>query len=126
MKKKIAVKSEVEIRCVLRDPVGFSIPRGNVYFIKRLRGRGFGANLANMSTYPKQWWAMAAKIGAAILHLRRERGWNLHEAQDATGVAYSNLSRYERGERLIGLFTLAKVAQGYGTTLTAILRRAKV
>lgn len=63
----------------------------------------------------------AVDIAARVAGLRAERLWTLQEAARQTGVAFSTLSKIERGELSPTVTTLTKIARGMGLSLGALL-----
>jgi transcriptional regulator with XRE-family HTH domain len=57
---------------------------------------------------------LAARLGARIRALRKERGMSLVELAVASGISKGSLSGIERGLVLITIATLAKIARGLG------------
>ncbi|MCJ8141010.1 helix-turn-helix domain-containing protein [Falsirhodobacter halotolerans] len=60
-------------------------------------------------------------IAARVAGLRAERQWTLQETARRTGVAFSTLSKIERGELSPTITTLTKIARGLGMTLSRLL-----
>jgi len=54
--------------------------------------------------------------------LRAERGITLQEAEELTGVTRETLGALEHGQRGAYTNTLQKIAEGYGTTVEALVR----
>lgn len=60
-------------------------------------------------------------IGLKLKMLRGDRGWNLTEAGQRTGIAHSTLSKIERNELSPTLGTIHKLADGFGIEITELL-----
>jgi len=60
-------------------------------------------------------------VGNKVSQMRREKGWTLSQAGQATGVAPSTLSKIEREEISPTIATLKKIAQGFGHDLLQFL-----
>jgi len=60
-------------------------------------------------------------VGNKVSQMRREKGWTLQQAGQATGVAPSTLSKIEREEISPTIATLKKIAQGFGHDLIQLL-----
>jgi len=61
-----------------------------------------------------------AAFGAALLRLRRARGWSLARAGLAAGVSVMTVTRAEQGAN-VGLAQAVGLASAYGTTVGALL-----
>ena len=57
--------------------------------------------------------------------IRNQRGISLRELKKASGVAVSNLARYEAGEGDPRLSTLRKVAKALGVTVAVLIGESK-
>jgi len=57
--------------------------------------------------------------------IRKQRGISLRELKKASGVAVSNLARYEAGEGDPRLSTLRKVAKALGVTVAVLIGESK-
>src|SRR5918999_4292275 len=58
--------------------------------------------------------------------LRAARGITLAEAEELTGVTRETLGALEHGQRGAYTSTLQKIAEGYGTTVSALLEEEPV
>lgn len=57
---------------------------------------------------------LEALVAARVRQMRRVRGMTQERLAEAIGVSAKTLSRYERGELLIGLATLERIATALG------------
>jgi len=57
------------------------------------------------------------KIGSIMKDLRAEKNVTLEDVSAATGIGFSQLSKYERGESEARLKSLRKIADYYDVTL---------
>jgi len=64
-------------------------------------------------------------VGNKVSQMRREQGWTLSQAGQATGVAPSTLSKIEREEISPTIATLKKIAQGFGQDLIQFLAKVE-
>lgn len=62
-------------------------------------------------------------IKDSLRNIRHARGISIKKLTDATGIAYSTYTKYERGERELGVPVLIKLADYYGVTTDEILGR---
>jgi transcriptional regulator with XRE-family HTH domain len=62
------------------------------------------------------------KIGTRIRALRKERGWSQEVFADSCGIHRGHMGEIERGEKNLSITTLAKVANGLGITVSALLK----
>lgn len=58
-----------------------------------------------------------------LRNIRHARGISIKKLTDDTGIAYSTYTKYERGERELGVPVLIKLADYYGVTTDEILGR---
>lgn len=63
-------------------------------------------------------------VGANIHRLRTARQWTLHQAAEKTGIAFSTLSKIEKGDLSPTVTTLAKIANGFEVTVSSLLETA--
>jgi transcriptional regulator with XRE-family HTH domain len=57
-----------------------------------------------------------------VVDLRDRQGLSQEALADRAGLHHTQVGRIERGERLPNLLTLAKLADGFGITLSELLR----
>jgi len=69
---------------------------------------------------------MHKKIGIALRKIRESRKLSLRQAEEIIGLDHSVIGRIENGEHEPQLSTLQKFADGYKTTVLAILKKAGV
>lgn len=62
-------------------------------------------------------------IKDSLRNIRNARGISIKKLTDDTGIAYSTYTKYERGERELGVPVLIKLADYYGVTTDEILGR---
>ena len=60
-------------------------------------------------------------VGANIHRLRAARQWTLNQAAAETGIAFSTLSKIEKGDLSPTVTTLAKIANGFSVTVSSLL-----
>ncbi len=60
-------------------------------------------------------------LSQALKSLRRQRGWSLDRAAEATGVSKAMLGQIERAESSPTIATLWKVAKGFQTSISSFL-----
>lgn len=70
-----------------------------------------------MTTEPH---TLAAHIAATVKQLRRERGWSLTRAAEATGVSKAMLGQIERGESSPTIATLWRMASGFRVSFSSL------
>ncbi|MFF7710801.1 helix-turn-helix domain-containing protein [Pseudomonas sp. NPDC007930] len=63
----------------------------------------------------------APALDRTLANLRRQRGWTLKGASEATGVSASTLSKIERRELSPTISTLQKLASGFGLDVIQLL-----
>ncbi len=63
----------------------------------------------------------AGRLGARVRDLRRGRGLTLEELAERSGVSRAMISKLERGEKNPTLVVAAKLAEGFGITLTQLV-----
>ncbi len=63
----------------------------------------------------------AARLGARVRELRKERRMTLEELAELSGVSRAMLSKVERGEKNPTLVVAARVAEGFGLTLSQLV-----
>jgi transcriptional regulator with XRE-family HTH domain len=61
------------------------------------------------------------KFGAAVRQLREARGWSQEELAEQAGLNRSFVGEIERGEVTVSLFTVAKLAQAFGMSPSALV-----
>jgi transcriptional regulator with XRE-family HTH domain len=61
------------------------------------------------------------RLGARVRELRRERRLTLDDLAERSGVSRAMISKVERGEKNPTLVVAAKVAEGFGVTLSELL-----
>lgn len=64
-------------------------------------------------------------IGQALKAIRIQRGMSRHDVELKTGLLCPYQSRFENGVRAPSLATIARLAEGYGTTAWAIVKFAE-
>lgn len=62
-------------------------------------------------------------IKDSLRDIRNAHGISIKKLTDDTGIAYSTYTKYERGERELGVPVLIKLADYYGVTTDEILGR---
>lgn len=62
-------------------------------------------------------------IKDSLRNIRNAHGISIKKLTDDTGIAYSTYTKYERGERELGVPVLIKLADYYGVTTDEILGR---
>jgi XRE family transcriptional regulator, regulator of sulfur utilization len=60
-------------------------------------------------------------LARCLKELRREKGWSLDSAAQATGVSKAMLGQIERGESSPTVATLWKIATGFSTSFSGLL-----
>jgi transcriptional regulator with XRE-family HTH domain len=65
---------------------------------------------------------ICVRLGRRIRELRKARGWRQIDLAEHAGIGKNHVSELERGQREIGLRTLAAVAQALNTRPSEILR----
>jgi transcriptional regulator with XRE-family HTH domain len=65
-------------------------------------------------------------VGANVHRLRTGRQWTLNQAAEKTGVAFSTLSKIEKGDLSPTVTTLAKIANGFRVTVSSLLEAGGV
>lgn len=79
----------------------------------------------DFSTTPKAFQVGSSEscvdVGASIHRLRSANRWTLNQAAEKTGVAFSTLAKIEKGVLSPTVTTLAKVAKGFGVTVSSLL-----
>ena len=68
---------------------------------------------------------LAAHIAATVKQLRRERGWSLSRAAEATGVSKAMLGQIERGESSPTIATLWRMASGFRVSFSSLFEAAQ-
>ena len=63
----------------------------------------------------------AEKLGARVRELRKRRGMTLAALAERSGVSRAMLSKLERGEKNPTLVVAARIAEGFGVTLSGLL-----
>ena len=63
----------------------------------------------------------AGKIGSRVRELRRSKGFTLEVLAERSGVSRAMISKIERGEKNPTLVVAAKIAQGFGITLSQLV-----
>jgi transcriptional regulator with XRE-family HTH domain len=63
----------------------------------------------------------ADRLGERVRELRRERGLTLEELAERSGVSRAMISKLERGEKNPTLVVAAKLAEGFGVTLSQLV-----
>ncbi len=63
----------------------------------------------------------AGRLGARVRELRRGRGLTLEEIAERSGVSRAMISKLERGEKNPTLVVAAKLAEGFGVTLSQLV-----
>jgi transcriptional regulator with XRE-family HTH domain len=61
------------------------------------------------------------RLGARVKELRRRRGLTLEDLAERAGVSRAMISKIERGEKNPTLVVAAKVAKGFGVTISELL-----
>lgn len=64
-------------------------------------------------------------IKDSLRDIRNAHGISIKKLTDDTGIAYSTYTKYERGERELGVPVLIKLADYYGVTTDEILGRGQ-
>ena len=80
--------------------------------------RGYGVFGLSGRNDSNQW---KRELGVRLRMARERHQWSLTEAERRTGMNFSTLGRYERGERSPNLETLRELSQAYGVTLGELL-----
>jgi XRE family transcriptional regulator, regulator of sulfur utilization len=75
---------------------------------------------------PTKKSASVQKLAKAIRSVRVERGYAQEALAKRAGVDRSYYGAIERGEFNVSLDTMVKVADGLGTTVAALCKRAKL
>jgi transcriptional regulator with XRE-family HTH domain len=60
-------------------------------------------------------------LGERVRGFRRERGWTLEMLAERSGVSRAMISKLERGEKNPTLVVAAKVAEGFGVSLSKLV-----
>src|ERR687895_1616858 len=63
----------------------------------------------------------ASRLGERVRELRRGRGLTLEELAERSGVSRAMISKLERGEKNPTLVVAAKLAEGFGVTLSQLV-----
>jgi transcriptional regulator with XRE-family HTH domain len=63
----------------------------------------------------------AGKIGSRVRELRRLKGFTLEVLAERSGVSRAMISKIERGEKNPTLVVAAKIAEGFGITLSQLV-----
>src|ERR671917_2867906 len=63
----------------------------------------------------------ALQLGARVKELRKRRGMTLEALAERSGVSRAMLSKLERGEKNPTLVVTARIAEGFGVTLSELL-----
>jgi len=63
----------------------------------------------------------AGKIGSRVRELRRSKGFTLEVLAERSGVSRAMISKIERGEKNPTLVVAAKIAEGFGITLSQLV-----
>src|ERR671917_1894509 len=63
----------------------------------------------------------ALQLGARVKELRKRRGMTLEALAERSGVSRAMLSKLERGEKNPTLVVTARIAEGFGVTLSGLL-----
>jgi transcriptional regulator with XRE-family HTH domain len=63
----------------------------------------------------------AGRLGERVRELRRRRGLTLEELAERSGVSRAMISKLERGEKNPTLVVAAKLAEGFGVTLSQLV-----
>ncbi|WP_148864413.1 helix-turn-helix domain-containing protein [Marinobacter fonticola] len=64
---------------------------------------------------------IAAHLAQTLRQLRKQRGWSLDRASEATGVSKAMLGQIERGESSPTVATLWKIATGFSTAFSGLI-----
>ena len=64
---------------------------------------------------------IAGHLAHTLRQLRKQRGWSLDKASEATGVSKAMLGQIERGESSPTVATLWKIATGFGTAFSGLI-----
>jgi transcriptional regulator with XRE-family HTH domain len=65
--------------------------------------------------------ALSQGVGGRVRKLRVERGLSLRKLAKLTGIAYSNLSKFENGAHDPKLSTIARIAEALGVQMTSLI-----
>jgi len=63
----------------------------------------------------------AERLGSRVKELRRERGLTLEALAGRSGISRAMISKIERGEKNPTLVVAAKIAEGFGLTLSQVV-----
>ena len=63
----------------------------------------------------------AGRLGSRVKELRKQRGMTLEALAERSGVSRAMLSKVERGEKNPTLVVAARIAEGFGVTLSGLL-----
>ena len=63
----------------------------------------------------------AGRLGSRVKELRKRRGLTLEELAERSGVSRAMISKLERGEKNPTLVVAAKLAEGFGVTLSQLV-----
>jgi transcriptional regulator with XRE-family HTH domain len=63
----------------------------------------------------------SGRLGERVRGFRRERGWTLEMLAERSGVSRAMISKLERGEKNPTLVVAAKVAEGFGVSLSKLV-----
>jgi transcriptional regulator with XRE-family HTH domain len=76
-------------------------------------------------SYEEMTPAYARSVGDRLRNIRRQQGMSLQAVEDASGREFkaSVLGAYERGERIISVLRLQRLAQLYGVPVDQLLPR---
>lgn len=64
---------------------------------------------------------IATHLAQTLRQLRKQRGWSLDKASEATGVSKAMLGQIERGESSPTVATLWKIATGFSTAFSGLI-----
>lgn len=74
---------------------------------------------------PRRSHPDAARFGAVIRRLRRERGWTLIKLAQRSGMNATYLGVLERGGNMLSVETLFELAEVLNTTASEIVREVE-
>ncbi|WP_078670531.1 helix-turn-helix domain-containing protein [Chitinophaga eiseniae] len=62
------------------------------------------------------------RIGTEIRRCREAKGLSLSDIEAATGLDQSNISKYEKGKKKLGVYTLYRIAEALETTIADLTK----
>lgn len=69
--------------------------------------------------------ALIHRFGAAVRQLRDARGWSQEQLAEQAGLNRSYVGEIERGDVIVSLSTVAKLAHAFGLSPSALVNRGE-